>query len=139
MTLDVATIRRDFPALASGTAYCDGPGGSQVPRQVAEAIAATMTSGLSNRGAVTAAERRADGVVVSARQAVGALVGCDPGGVIFARSMTTTCQPALRSTRAQVDPAGPPPTISASHLTIVAVIYAPATTNKAPNDVCGRR
>ncbi|HET7351139.1 MAG TPA: cysteine desulfurase-like protein, partial [Marmoricola sp.] len=70
------------------TAYFDGPGGSQVPRQVAEAIAATMTSGLSNRGAVTAAERRADGVVVSARQAVGALVGCDPGGVLFARSMT---------------------------------------------------
>ena len=88
MTLDVATIRRDFPALASGTAYFDGPGGSQVPRQVAEAMAATMTSGLSNRGAVTAAERRADGVVMAARQAVGDLVGCDPGGVLFARSMT---------------------------------------------------
>ncbi len=88
MTLDVAAIRRDFPALASGTAYFDGPGGSQVPRQVAEAIAATMTSGLSNRGAVTASERRADEVVVSARLAVGDLVGCDPGGVLFARSMT---------------------------------------------------
>lgn len=88
MTLDVAAIRRDFPALASGTAYFDGPGGSQVPRQVGEAMAATITSGLSNRGAVTVSERRADGVVRAARQAVGDLVGCDPGGVIFARSMT---------------------------------------------------
>ncbi len=96
MTLDVAAIRRDFPALASGTAYFDGPGGSQVPRQVAEAIAATMTSGLSNRGAVTASERRADEVVVSARLAVGDLVGCDPGGVLFARSRTQATYDSAR-------------------------------------------
>jgi cysteine desulfurase family protein (TIGR01976 family) len=59
-----------------------------VPRQVAEAMARVMTSGISNRGRVTAAERRADEVVVGARQAVADLLGCDPGGVVFARSMT---------------------------------------------------
>ena len=88
MTFDVAAVRKDFPALDSGTAYFDGPGGSQVPRQVAEAIAATMTAGLANRGQVTEAERRADDVVVGARQAVADLLGCDPGGVVFGRSMT---------------------------------------------------
>ena len=60
MNLDVDRIRSEFPALDEGIAYFDGPGGSQVPRQVADAIARTMTSGISNRGTVTAAERRAE-------------------------------------------------------------------------------
>ncbi|GAA4698672.1 cysteine desulfurase-like protein [Nocardioides conyzicola] len=88
MTFDLARVRSDFPALDGGTAYFDGPGGSQVPRQVAEAIAATMTAGLSNRGTVTATERRAEDVVVGARSAVADLLGCDADGVVFARSMT---------------------------------------------------
>jgi cysteine desulfurase family protein (TIGR01976 family) len=88
MDLDLARIRRDFPALDEGIAYFDGPGGTQVPRQVAEAISRTMTSGLSNRGDVTASERRAAEVVDSARRAVADLLGCDAGGVVFARSMT---------------------------------------------------
>ena len=88
MTLDLDRIRKDFPALDQGIAYFDGPGARRSRRQVAEAVAATMTSGISNRGPVTAAERRAEDVVVAARQAVADLLGCDPGGVVFARSMT---------------------------------------------------
>ena len=88
MELDVARIRADFPALDDGTAYFDGPGGTQVPSQVADAMGRTLTSGISNRGAVTASERRAEDVVVAARQAVADLLGCDPSGVVFARSMT---------------------------------------------------
>ena len=88
MTFDVERIRKDFPALEQGVAFFDGPGGTQVPTQVAEAVARTMTSGISNRGVVTAAERRAEDVVAGARQAVADLLGCEPGGVVFARSMT---------------------------------------------------
>jgi cysteine desulfurase family protein (TIGR01976 family) len=88
MDYDVTRVRACFPALADGTAYFDGPGGSQVPRQVADAVAATMTSGISNRGTVTASERRAEEVVVGARAAMADLLGCDPGGVVFGRSMT---------------------------------------------------
>ena len=88
MTLDLDRVRKDFPALDQDIAYFDGPGGTQVPTTVAEAVAGTMTSGISNRGLVTAAERRADDVVVAARTAVADLLGCDPGGVVFARSMT---------------------------------------------------
>jgi cysteine desulfurase family protein (TIGR01976 family) len=47
-----------------------------------------MTSGISNRGTVTASERRAEEVVVGARAAMADLLGCDPGGVVFGRSMT---------------------------------------------------
>ncbi|WP_110180689.1 cysteine desulfurase-like protein [Nocardioides solisilvae] len=87
-TFDVARVRADFPALASGVAHFDGPGGSQVPRQVADAVAATLTGGLANRGTVTAAERRAEDVVLASRAAVADLLGCDARGVVFARSMT---------------------------------------------------
>ncbi len=47
-----------------------------------------MTAGLSNRGSVTEAERRADAVVVEARQAAADLLGADPAGIVFGRSMT---------------------------------------------------
>jgi cysteine desulfurase family protein (TIGR01976 family) len=89
MTYDVAAVRGSFPALDDGTAYFDSPGGTQVPRQVATAVAETLCAGISNRGSVTAAERRADAVVTRARTAVADLLGCDAGGVVFGRSMTT--------------------------------------------------
>jgi cysteine desulfurase family protein (TIGR01976 family) len=88
MELDVARVRRSFPALARGVAYFDGPGGTQVPREVADAVADTLTAGVSNRGTVTASERRAESVVAGARSAVADLLGCTTDGVVFARSMT---------------------------------------------------
>ena len=39
MSSDLARVRADFPALTSGTAFFDSPGGTQVPRPVADAIA----------------------------------------------------------------------------------------------------
>jgi cysteine desulfurase family protein (TIGR01976 family) len=86
--LDVAAVRTLFPSLTLGVAHFDGPGGSQVPQPVADAVSRTMTAGLANRGLVTAAERRADAVVLAARAAVADLLGADPRGVVFGRSMT---------------------------------------------------
>jgi cysteine desulfurase family protein (TIGR01976 family) len=88
MGYDVRAVRSRFPALAAGAAHFDGPGGSQVPVAVAEAVAATLLSPLANRGRVTAAERASDDVVLAARAAVADLLGADPGGVVFGRSMT---------------------------------------------------
>lgn len=88
VSYDVAAVRACFPALRAGAAHFDGPGGSQVPEPVAAAVAATMTAPLANRGRTTQAERNADDVVLAARRAVADLVGGDPGGVVFGRSMT---------------------------------------------------
>ena len=88
MPLDVAAVRKAFPALTHGAAHFDGPGGSQTSEQVARAVADALCAGLANQGSVTAAERRATAVVVAARRAVADLVGCDPQGVVFGRSMT---------------------------------------------------
>ncbi|HEX6443444.1 MAG TPA: cysteine desulfurase-like protein [Streptosporangiales bacterium] len=85
---DVAAVRAHFPALDEGAAHFDGPGGSQTPDVVADAVAATLRAAVANRGRVTAAERRADDVVTEARAAAADLLGADPRGVVFGRSMT---------------------------------------------------
>lgn len=88
MSLDVDRVRQSFPALLEGAAHFDGPGGSQVPEQVARAVADTLCSAIANRGSITHAEQRADAVTVGARKAVADLLGASPGGVVFGRSMT---------------------------------------------------
>ncbi|WP_226357469.1 cysteine desulfurase-like protein [Pseudonocardia sp. ICBG601] len=88
MSYDVAAVRSRFPALRAGIAHFDGPGGSQVPDAVAGAVAAAMTSPLANRGTVTSGERAADAIVLGARAATADLLGADPRGIVFGRSMT---------------------------------------------------
>ncbi len=88
MSIDVAAVRSQFPALQGGAAHFDGPGGTQVPTPVADAVHAALVSPMANRGSTTQAERNADDVVLAARQAVADLVGGQPGGVVFGRSAT---------------------------------------------------
>ncbi len=85
---DVQALRAHFPSLAGGTAYFDGPGGTQTPDAVGDAMRSTITQPLSNRGRLTPAERNADEVVLAARAALADLVGGVPEGVVFGRSMT---------------------------------------------------
>jgi cysteine desulfurase family protein (TIGR01976 family) len=59
-----------------------------VPDVVAQAVAATLTRGISNRGRVTAAERAADDVVLEFRRAMADLLGADPASVALGRSAT---------------------------------------------------
>ena len=88
MPYDVAAVRSHFPALREGAAHFDGPGGTQTPDVVAEAVATTLMSAVANRGAVTPAERRADRIVHEARAAMGDLLGVVPEGIVFGRSAT---------------------------------------------------
>ena len=85
---DVARVRACYPSLAAGGAHFDGPGGSQTPLAVARAVLDTMVSPIGNRGSVTAPERRAEEAVQAGRAAVADLLGADPRGVVFGRSMT---------------------------------------------------
>ncbi|MGH3356793.1 MAG: cysteine desulfurase-like protein, partial [Nocardioidaceae bacterium] len=104
MDLDIARVRRSFPALAQGVAHFDGPGGSQVPAVVAHAVADAMCAGMANRGSVTAAEQRADSVVRSARTAMSDLLGGPEGGVVFGRSMTQMTYDVSRALAKQWGP-----------------------------------
>jgi len=89
-TYDVARVRAHFPSLQGpdAAAHFDAPGGTQTPDVVGRAVYDAMTGPLSNRGTVTAAERNADAVVVECRAALADLLGGEPGGVVFGRSMT---------------------------------------------------
>ncbi len=88
MGYDVDAVRGGFSALTEGAAHFDGPGGSQTPDVVGDAIRDTLRGSLSNRGRTTAAERHADDAVSGARQAMADLLGADPRGIVFGRSMT---------------------------------------------------
>jgi cysteine desulfurase family protein (TIGR01976 family) len=88
MVYDVAAVRAEFPALSEGAAHFDGPGGSQTPAVVADAVAGALRSAVANRGSVTRAEQRAEEIVAEARAAAADLVGGTAGGIVFGRSMT---------------------------------------------------
>ncbi len=88
MTLDVARLRAAFPALDGPTAYFDGPGGTQTPAVVGEAVARTLTGPLSNRGSGSASQRNADAAVRAFREAFADLLGAAPGGIVHGRSAT---------------------------------------------------
>ncbi|MBJ7287371.1 cysteine desulfurase-like protein [Williamsia sp.] len=88
MAFDVAALRAQFPALESGIAHFDGPGGTQTPSVVAEAITNTLLAPLSNRGPLVASERNADTVVDEFRLAYADLLGVSPRGIVIGRSAT---------------------------------------------------
>ncbi|MFI0372955.1 cysteine desulfurase-like protein [Actinomadura sp. 1N219] len=85
---DVGAVRAQFPALKAGAAHFDGPGGTQTPLPVIDAIAEALFGPLSNRGNVTPGERNAEMIVADARQALADLLGARPSGIVFGRSAT---------------------------------------------------
>ncbi|MCX4522786.1 cysteine desulfurase-like protein [Streptomyces anulatus] len=88
MSYDVGAVRAQFPALRSGTAHFDGPGGTQTPASVIAAIGEAMSGSLSIRGAELPGEVNAEEIVRGFRQAMADLLGADPGGIVFGRSAT---------------------------------------------------
>ncbi len=93
--LDVGACRQQFPAISrrapdgSALTYLDGPGGTQVPRQVVDAMAAYLIETNSNIEGEYAASRATDELILKARRYGGAFVGGDARGVAFGQNMTT--------------------------------------------------
>lgn len=85
---DLGAFRAQFPSLDSGIAHFDGPGGTQTPVRVGEAIARTLTGPLSNRGTSAVSEANAEAAVAAFRRAYADLLGCAPEGVVYGRSAT---------------------------------------------------
>ncbi|HEU5486044.1 MAG TPA: cysteine desulfurase-like protein, partial [Microlunatus sp.] len=104
MSLDVTRIRADFPALRSGLAFFDGPGGTQTPRLVIEAMAEALRAPLSNRGVDNPAQRNADRIVQDARHAMADFLGSAASGVVFGRSATQLTMEFARILAGRWDP-----------------------------------
>jgi cysteine desulfurase family protein (TIGR01976 family) len=104
VTYDIIALRALFPALSTGTAHFDGPGGTQTPRPVIEAITRALSNPLSNRGRVTAGERNADTIVTGAREAMADLLGAHTSGIVFGRSATQLTYDLARTLAATWSP-----------------------------------
>jgi cysteine desulfurase family protein (TIGR01976 family) len=93
--MDLSQIRAQFPALSTANsrgvvpAYFDGPGGTQVPRRVLDAMADYLVGSNSNIEGEYESSIRTDQLIASARQAGGAFVGGDPDGIAFGQNATT--------------------------------------------------
>ncbi len=93
--LDTPAIRTEFPALRRTedgvpVVWFDGPGGSQVPQSVIDAIGGFLTRGGSNHGGAFTASRDSEATHEQARSAVGDLFGTrDDDYVFFGMNMTS--------------------------------------------------
>ena len=86
---DVAGARARFSALARPLAFFDGPGGTQCPDEVIDAISTYLRESNANVGAPYETSRRTDELVALAHEKAGAFLGCDGGEVAFGQSMTS--------------------------------------------------
>jgi cysteine desulfurase family protein (TIGR01976 family) len=89
-----ADIRRRFPALARRhadrpIAYFDGPGGTQVPQAVADAVADYLLHHNANTHWRYPTSEETDRLLAAARQALADLLGATPAEVVFGANMTT--------------------------------------------------
>jgi cysteine desulfurase family protein (TIGR01976 family) len=89
VALDVAAVRARFSALATPTAFLDGPGGTQVPDSVVEAMASCLRDANANLEGPFETSRRADTVVADAHEAAARFLGASPAEVGFGQNMTT--------------------------------------------------
>jgi cysteine desulfurase family protein (TIGR01976 family) len=89
VALDLAAVRARFSALDRPTAFFDGPGGTQVPDAVIEAIASYLRESNANLGGPFETSRRSDDVVRAAHETAALFLGCSPAEVGFGANMTT--------------------------------------------------
>jgi cysteine desulfurase family protein (TIGR01976 family) len=89
VTLDVAAVRARFSALQRELVFFDGPGGTQVPDEVIEAIAAYLRESNANVSGPYETSRRTEALVTRARLAAADFLGCAAEETVFGPNMTT--------------------------------------------------
>ncbi|MGH3143535.1 MAG: aminotransferase class V-fold PLP-dependent enzyme, partial [Gaiellales bacterium] len=87
--LDIEAVRRRYSALQRDLVLLDGPGGTQVPDEVIEAISAYLRESNANVGGPFETSERTVRVVDAARDSAGRFLGCSPGEVTFGANMTS--------------------------------------------------
>jgi cysteine desulfurase family protein (TIGR01976 family) len=92
--LDVAWVREQFPSLqlqvnGHAAAFLDGPAGTQVPKQVMDAVQNYFLTSNANTCGAFATSRSNDAIIASARAAMADFFNCDTDEVVFGQNMTT--------------------------------------------------
>ena len=93
-TLDLAYVRAQFPSFAQtlnghSPVFFDGPGGTQVPQRVIDAISDYLRRDNSNSGGNYPTARRTDAMIAAARSAMADFFHCAGEEVVFGQNMTS--------------------------------------------------
>jgi cysteine desulfurase family protein (TIGR01976 family) len=97
-TLDIDWVRSQFPALAQTISahsrqhpavFLDGPGGTQVPQRVINAISDYLSRNNANTGGAYETSRNTDRMIAEARSAMADFLNCDADEIAFGANMTT--------------------------------------------------
>ena len=94
LALDLAWARSQFPALAQTVnqhpaVFLDGPGGTQVPQRVIDAISDYLAHNNANTHGAYQTSHNTDRVIDEARAAMGDFLNCDVDEIVFGPNMTT--------------------------------------------------
>ena len=93
--LDVHSLRRQFPALqrqvnGKTPIFLDGPGGTQVPQRVIDAICDYLSRCNANHGGVFRTSRESDRIIHSAHEGVADLLNAPSADeIVFGQNMTS--------------------------------------------------
>jgi cysteine desulfurase family protein (TIGR01976 family) len=93
-SLDLAWVRSQFPSLnqtvnGHSAAFLDGPGGTQVPQRVIDAISAYFSHDNANTGGAYSTSRNTDAMIARARGAMADFLHCGADEVVFGPNMTS--------------------------------------------------
>jgi cysteine desulfurase family protein (TIGR01976 family) len=107
--LDLTWVRSQFPSLAQTfngqpAVFLDGPGGTQVPQHVIDAISNYLKRDNANTAGAYATSRRTDSMIAGARSAMADFLNCDPDEVVFGPNMTSLTFAISRSIGRELGP-----------------------------------
>jgi cysteine desulfurase family protein (TIGR01976 family) len=100
--LDITWVRSQFPSLAQTVnghpaVFLDGPGGTQVPQRVIDAISNYLRRDNANTGGAYSTSRHTDAVLAEARAAMADFLHCGADEIVFGPNMTTLTYAMSRS------------------------------------------
>src|SRR5208282_923630 len=92
--LDLTWIRAQFPTLTQTVnghpaAFLDGPGGTQVPQRVIDAISGYLGRDNANTDGAYATSRHTNATIAAGRAAMADFLNCAPDEIVFGPNMTT--------------------------------------------------
>ena len=108
-TLDLGWVRSQFPALAQTVSgqpavFLDGPGGTQVPQRVIDAISGYLAQNNANTCGAFATSRYTDAMLADARAAMADFFHCETDEVVFGANMTALTFAMSRAIGREVKP-----------------------------------
>jgi cysteine desulfurase family protein (TIGR01976 family) len=89
VAFDVEAVRARFSALRQPLAFFDGPGGTQVPDSVIDAVSRYFRESNANVSGPYETSRRTEALVTQARLTASEFLRCTPDETIFGANMTT--------------------------------------------------